>query len=262
MKPDPLQYVEQTAAQHFARPLERDDDHITFDVSPPMVSGGPAATYRVRIEPVHDCVKAREEQPRILPAVCPERHINLDGSFCLHWPEIEPISTLELDGAEIWWGKLLVFLKRQQSAAARRQWPGRSEARAHGPEAARSQLAAEKAASELGPRFRGLLDDSHLTSVRRKADGESRLRLLLDGQRLVTVKERSLQLMTRRSRCKCDRADQLRLPISACGTHELALKTLTTALNQWKQAENDFFRAYRDRGMKCCGTIDDCPLAA
>jgi hypothetical protein len=52
--------------------------------------------------------------------------------------------------------ELPVFLKRQQSASVLRQWSGRSEARAHGPEVARAQLVAERAASELGSGFRRL----------------------------------------------------------------------------------------------------------
>jgi hypothetical protein len=262
MTASPLKLVQDNANAHHARPIDVADDHATFDVTPPMVSGRPATTYRVRVEPVGDCVRVREERPTLLPAVCPERHISHDGSFCLYWPEIEPITTLEPHGAEVWWGKLLVFLKRQQTASAQRRWPGRSDARAHGPEAARNQVVAEKAASELGLQFRNFLDESRLSSVRRKADGEPRLRLLLDGQRLVTVKERSLQLMTRRSRCKCYHADDLRLPISDCGSHEEALKDLTFALRRWRKAESDFFQAYRVLGVKCCGTLDHCPLAA
>ncbi|QHO77616.1 hypothetical protein ACH79_38235 [Bradyrhizobium sp. CCBAU 051011] len=262
MADNPLKFVRDNANAHHAEPIDVASDFATFDVTPPMVSGRPATTFRVRVEPAGDSVRVREERPTLLPSVCPERHISHDGSFCLYWPEMEPITTLETAGAEAWWRKLLVFLKRQQTASAQRRWPGRSDARAHGPEAARNQMVAEKAASELGPQFRCLLDEARLSSVRRKAGGEPRLRLLLDGRRLMTVKEQSLRLMTRRSRCKCDHADDLRLPICACGNHEEALKDLTIALQRWRKAESDFFQAYRVQGVKCCGTLDDCPLAA
>jgi class 3 adenylate cyclase len=39
-------------------------------------------------------------------------------------------------------------------------------------------------------------------------------------------------LMTRRSRCKCDDADQLRLPTCGCGDHEAALRNITLALER------------------------------
>jgi hypothetical protein len=71
--------------------------------------------------------------------------------------------------------------------------------------------------------------------------GEPRLRLLLDGQRLLSVRERTGQLMTKRSRCKCDDADQLRLPICGCGDHEAALRSIIIALERWEKAERDFF---------------------
>jgi hypothetical protein len=92
--------------------------------------------------------------------------------------------------------------------------------------------------------------------------GEPRLRLLLDGQRLLSVRERTGQLMTKRSRCKCDDADQLRLPICGCGDHEAALRSIIIALERWEKAERDFFLEYAASGRKCCGTMDGCPLAA
>jgi hypothetical protein len=36
--------------------------------------------------------------------------------------------------------------------------------------------------------------------------------------------QRTRQLMTKRSRCKCDDADQLSLRICGCGDHEAALR--------------------------------------
>lgn len=263
MKRTALTILGETAAAHHARLLRAAGDHALFETAPPTVSGKPATAYRVRIDAISDAVvKAREDQPILLPTSCPERHINIDGSFCLYWAEAEPNAIVDESSAGIWWGKLLVFLKRQQSASLLRQWPGRSEARAHGPEAARAQLVAERSASELGPRFRNMLDESRLVSMRKKVGGASRLRLMLDGKRLISVRERSQQVMTKRARCKCDGAERLRLPISGCGDHEAALRDLTVALNKWRVEEDRFFRAYVAAGAKCCGTMDDCPLAA
>jgi hypothetical protein len=263
MKRTALTILGETAAAHHARLLRAAHDHALFETAPPTVSGKPPTAYRVRTDAVGDeAVKAREDQPILLPSSCPERHINIDGSFCLYMAEAEPNTIVNETSAGIWWGKLLVFLKRQQSASVLRQWPGRSEARAHGPEAARAQFIAERTASELGPRFRGMLDESRLVSVRKKVGGDPRLRLMLDGKRLISVRERGQQVMTKRARCKCDDAGRLRLPISGCGGHEVALRDLTVALNRWKAEEERFFRAYVAAGAKCCGTMDDCPLAA
>jgi hypothetical protein len=263
MKSTALAILGDTAEAHHARLLRAAGDHAVFETVPPTVSGKPATAFHVRIDAIgDDIVKAREDQPILLPSSCPERHINIDGSFCLYWAEAEANAIVDASSAGIWWGKLLVFLKRQQSAAVLRQWPGRSEARAHGPEAARAQLVAERAASELGPGFRRLLDDSRLISVRKKVGGDPRLRLMLDGARLISVRERGQRVMTKRARCKCDDAKRLRLPISGCGSHEIALRDLTMALNRWKIEEDRFFREYVAAGAKCCGTMDYCPPAA
>jgi hypothetical protein len=262
MTPGPLSFLRDTAAAHFAQAVDVGNDHVIFDVKPPSVSGAPSPTYRLRVDVVGDYAIIRELQPSLLPAYCPERHINIDGSFCLYWGEVEPLSISETKGAETWWMKVLIFLKRQQVARALRRWPAKAEARAHGPDAALQQLIAEDAASKLGPQFRTLLTDVRLTSVRSKTGSEPRLRLMLDGQRLVSVRERSRQLMTKRSRCKCDCADDLRLPICACGDHETVLTDITFARERLAKAETEFFRLYADSGRICCGTLEDCPLAA
>jgi|UPI000781489F hypothetical protein len=262
MTPGPLSILRDTAVAHFALPVDVANDYTIFDVSPPLPSGAPAPTYRLRVEAVGDYVTVRELKPTLLPEFCPERHINYNGAFCLYWAEAEPSSISDADAAAVWWMKTLTFLRRQQSAATLRQWPGKSDARAHGPEAAMQQAIAERSADLLGARFRGFLADSRLKSIRKKSSGEPRLRLLLDGQRLLSLRERSHQLMTKRSRCKCDDAHLLRLPICACGNHEAALRSITLALARWEKAERDFFREYAASGRKCCGTIEGCPLAA
>lgn len=248
---------------HFAREVSNAPDHAVFEVTPPAVSGAPAPTYRLRIAEINTAsVAVREVSPTLLPAFCPERHINIDGAFCLSWAEVEPLTIADAGAAVVWWMTLLIFLKRQRIAAARRQWPAKSEARAHGPEAARQQLVAETAADKLGPRFRRSLAEGRLTTIRRQTGGEPRLRLLRDGHRVASVRERARKLMTRRMRCKCDDAYRLRLPICACGDHEHALTDVTIALHRLATAERRFFEAYAATGRRCCGTMEGCPLAA
>jgi hypothetical protein len=258
----PLDLLEETSDAHHAQAIDVGAAVAIFDVAPPSVSGAPAMSYRLRIEPSGDYVSVREVQPGRLPCACPERHISQDGSFCLYWAEVEPSAIVSTTDAAIWWMKLLTFLRRQQTATIRRQWPGKSSARAHGRDAAKQQMIAEEAASELGPKFRKLLDDFRLGIERRSYGGETRLQLLLDGRRLLSVRKNGCQLMTKRQRCKCDDADRLRLPACACNRHNVALADLTLALDQWKVDEMEFFKWHAKAGTKCCGTQDDCPLAA
>jgi hypothetical protein len=258
--PSPLQIIKDVSVAHHAQPIDFHADHAIFDVVPPPISGAPGPTYRLRIDNIQDTVVVREAHPTHFPACCPERHINCDGSFCLYWEEVEPLSIVNAENASRWFSKLLVFLRRQRTAAARRRWPAKSEGRAHGASAARQQLVAERAASTLGPQFRRSLDDFRLTTHRKSFASEPRIRLLRDGARLVTVTERDSRLMTRRARCKCDDAARLRRPACACGEHEAALIDLTLALHRWKREEAKFYSAYEAMGVKCCGTMDDCPL--
>jgi hypothetical protein len=263
MKRTALAILSATATTYHAQLLRIEKDHAVFEVAPPTVSGRPAMAFRIRVDAIGDeLVKSREDEPILLPCSCPERHINIDGSFCLYWAEAEPNKIIDENSAGVWWGKLLIFLKRQRIAAAHRRWPGKFEARAHGADAARAQQSAELTASELGPRFRNFLDEGRLASTRKNVGDDSRLRLMLDGERLVTVRQLDQRLMTKRSRCKCDNARSLRLPICNCGNHETTLTDLTVSLNRWKVEEDKFLRAYVESGAKCCGTIDDCPLNA
>ncbi|WP_426409457.1 E2 domain-containing protein [Bradyrhizobium ganzhouense] len=260
MPPDPLDIIKQISATHHAQPIEFHGDHAIIDVAPPTVSGAPGPTYRLRIEQVGTTAIAREAEPALLPACCPERHINRDGSFCLYWHEVEELAITDEEGGSLWMGKLLTFLRRQRIAASQRRWPAKSEARAHGAPAARQQSIAERAASDLGEKFKKLLDASRLTTVRKSVGGERRIRLMQDGRRLVTVAENGPRLMTKRARCKCDAAARLRLPISGCSGHEAALTDLTLALHRWEREEAKFYAAHTAKGTKCCGTMDDCPL--
>lgn len=257
-----LQFLLETAGAHFARVTSAAVDTALFEVTPPSVSGRPATMYHIRVRVIGGEVLVYEETPRLLPSSCPERHINADGSFCLYWRDADPSTILDQSAAAVWWKTVLTFLKRQQSASVLRQWPGKAHARAHGPNAARQQANAERAASELGPKFQALLEDFRFSSIRKRVGSEYRLRLMIDGKRLVTVREQNRQVMTKRARCRCDQGSRLRLPICACHNHEAALRDLTVAISRWKEEEDKFFRFSVATGAKCCGTIDDCPLAA
>ena len=76
------------------------NDHVIFDVTPPTVSGAPSPTYRLRVDVVGDYAMVRELLPTLLPAYCPERHINIDGSFCLYWGEVEPEKVERRNGGD------------------------------------------------------------------------------------------------------------------------------------------------------------------
>jgi hypothetical protein len=262
MTAGPLVRLLETAAEHHAVLADQSTDWVIFNVAPPRPSGSPPTVYRVRVTAIGRMVSAREETTSLLPGWCPERHINGDGSFCLYWAEAEPLLISSQEEARAWWTKLLAFLRRQDTAQSHRRWPGKADARAHGPEAARHQAEAERIAELLGTSFTRDLRSGQFSTTRRNAKGEVRIRLFRSGRRLVTVLEQQRRVMTLRSLCKCDAATKGGPPLRSCGTHAVDLAAFAIALDGWRRAEQKFVETLKARDFRCCGTLDECPLAS
>lgn len=254
----PLGFLRATAAQNHAVLLDGDDETARFSVQPPLPSGAPSPEYKLVIKTIGQSVTAAEIDPTLLPEFCPERHINPGGTFCLYWAEAEDGDIVDEDTANLWWGKLLLFLRHQRTAGKLREWPGQGDARAHG-NAARYQAQAEQEADVLGQTLRQALRDNRLTTKKRKS---GRIGLYLNGKRLLSVFLKERRVMTLRQRCKCAEAEQRRLPIVDCGDHGAAIVRLVLAMEAWKSAEAEFSKTFKSLSYKCCGTMDNCPLAA
>ncbi|RWL91018.1 MAG: hypothetical protein EOR68_29515 [Mesorhizobium sp.] len=253
-----LAFLAETARDNHANLVRLNGDVAMFAIQPINASGAPAARFLIEVTDTGDRIVAKEANAEHLPSFCPERHINFDGTFCLYWAEAEQHEITDTEAAVRWWGKLLVFLLRQRAVAALRRWPGKGEARAHGSEAARHQAVAEAAAAKLGGAFERALKEGRLTTLRRRLGGHDRLRLLLDGKRLLTVDMENGHVMTRRQGCKCDRGSGL--PLVACSDHAQVFADLAAALEGWRLAEAKFFDSFKASSLKCCGTMDECPL--
>lgn len=179
----------------------------------------------------------------LLPASCPERHINEDGSFCLGL-NAQSYAT-DRDRSEVWWSLLHNFLKLQHTASRSRSWPQR-QALSHG-DAAEHHLKALEAARKLG------LEGDYY----RMLEGESAwflnptLRVHKSGDRLCNgklpcpkgCKKKNGNPVPRR---KCDRKGL----IAALVFHE----------TQRRKAEKEFWKTWIDAGKTCCGSMIDCPL--
>ncbi|WP_434722769.1 E2 domain-containing protein [Mesorhizobium sp. RIZ17] len=253
-----LALLAETARDNHSDLVRLDGNVAIFAVQPVNASGAPATRFLIKVIDTGDKIVAKEAKAEHLPSFCPERHINFDGTFCLYWAEVEPHEITDAEAAGRWWGKLLIFLLRQRTARALRSWPGKGEARAHGPEAARYQAAAEASALRVGAAFEKGLKVGRLTTLRRRLGGHDRLRLLFDGRRLLTVDVASGRVMTLRQRCKCDRGSGL--PLVACSDHAQVFADLAAALEGWRLAEAEFFARFKGSPLKCCGTMDECAL--
>lgn len=202
---------------------------------------------------------ARETKPTHLPAFCPDRHINDDGSFCLYWRAIDGIELDCPEAARAWLETLVRFLQLQFRAARLRRWPDR-KARAHG-SAVVHQNRAEAAAARLGEPFATDMAEGALTVIRKTGSAEgTALRIMNGRKRLFAVWERSRRAVNQRGRCLCSAGSGTRPSVlKSCGDHALAAVDLAMELNAMAVAEKRFWKAMK--GSPCCGSMDNCPLA-
>lgn len=216
---------------------------------------GRILAYRLSISGEAAELKIRERPPRQLPADCPERHINHDGTFCTNWARVEPVVVLDEESADVFWGRLIQYLRLQARAEKKRRWPSK-RAWAHGA-AAIHQKQAEDCADALGADFSRALKRGELTVSRSRRSSGRFLRLMRNGKRVYSVWEKEKRVATKRRRCICG---QTRLALCDCGDHARFAVDLVFALVEWKRAEEKFWIGNKDKA--CCGTIDGCPRAS
>lgn len=231
-----------------------------LDVALPVtLSDGRCPVYYIRIFVAGVSASAREVTPTLLPAFCPERHINVDGSFCLYWRAIDDIVIDGPDSALAWWETLVRFLQLQTRAARRRHWPD-GRGRAHGA-AAIHQFRAEQAAERLGDQLFTDMQDGRLSVAVRGSGAEGpAIRVLRDGQRIYATWLHSRRMVNLRRPCVCAAGREPRPPvIRSCGDHAAAATTLALELHSMAEQERRFWKDFE--GHPCCGTMNDCPLA-
>jgi hypothetical protein len=197
--------------------------------------------------------KVREKAPENLPAFCPDRHINRDGSFCMNWQSADPIYVTDETSAREWWSRLLKYLRLQEAAKQLRRWPSKL-AWAHGA-AADAQRRAEVCSIALGPAFQDALAAKRLRVTRRSGQPKF-VRLEDDGRRLYSVWIHAKRVATRRQRCLCGSGR----PLCSCADHADRAAELVTVLEAWAAGERAFWRQFD--GRACCGTLSSCPLRA
>lgn len=241
-----------------ATELGRSDGKLLLSLPVPLADGR-APVFSLSIAVIGASAVAREITPTLLPAFCPERHINRDGSFCLYWRAVDDIVIDGPEAARAWWETLVRFLQLQIRAARLRQWPD-GQGRAHGA-AAVHQLRAESAAQRLGEPFPSYLADRRLTVAVRGAGSQGpAVEVLRDGQLLFAVWMRSGRVVNLRRPCVCPAGSRRRPTVlRSCGDHAEKAASLAIELHRMRKAEKSFWDYFR--GAPCCGSMDDCPLA-
>lgn len=220
-------------------------------------------SFDLTIEAIGAKVLVRETVSKNLPASCPERHINSDGSFCMSFSDIDPLNVVDEESAERWWGTLHEFLRQQERAAKRKVWPV-GNAWAHG-EAASHQHIAEQQAQILGDKWvadikSGLLRVEHQSRKSRMPDAV--IRLYADGQLKYAVWQNRARVIGLRKPCICGarvkRGKGKLISFRACSKHPSALAKMIIALYNKQRSEDAYWASMSTR--PCCGTMRDCPL--
>lgn len=192
-----------------------------------------------------------------LPLFCPDRHINLGGTFCLGWGEENPNTITNIEAARRWWSVVNQFLARQVNASRRGVFPGGEHGRAHG-DAARHQSNAEEAAIRLGRAFAHKALSGKFSIRRDNRPGKRRLELWDGTKRIARVSIKSQSIVGGHTLCPCGITPPRK--ISECGEHGKDLATFI--LENYKCTEED--RAFLDElashGCVCCETLNACGL--
>lgn len=212
----------------------------------PLRAGGILSrTYQLRILKDDSNEISVREHPigRLLPAFCPTRHMNFDGTFCLGYEAGDHINGDA--AAQAWWRKLEGFLLCQETAHSRRTWP-REVQISHGA-AGRIQLEAERVAAELD------CLTTYLDAVRTDTGSIASCLWLVSSKRGRLVNGRAACVCGRRRRTQ---VLKLRRECFADGDACLVMLEVNR-----REAEKEFWRDCLTSGRSCCGTMDECPLA-
>ena len=260
----PLQLLWKRAApfQAVCDRIDRSTIGIHFTIA--NASGKAGTVFHLLARDHGDAIAVQEQDvpglPRLLPAACPERHINDNGTFCLFWQEGDPIPVIDEESADRWWRNLFSFLKAQLYANHHRKWPS-GAGRAHG-NAAYHEARAEQIAGEFGQKMRQDFQARRLRLTRRKigSDGRSSLRIERDGLRLFGMWEGGDKIVNLKAACPCADRPGRPLTIRKCSDHAALAAEFIRRYAAMEKAEMEFLQELRLAGHQCCGSMDDCPL--
>ena len=163
--------------------------------------------------------------PARLP-ICPQRHINRDGTFCLGWGPSSVSAPVNRDEATECWSRIAGFLDLQHVAVATGRWPEKHAWR-HG--------AAAPVQCQLEQRLADLPED-----IRARVHSYQRSRSLPG------------RLNGRTAECPCGSGR----PLSVC--HEAAVLDVLGLQEAVEREEEAFWGEWRDH--PCCETMEGCPL--
>jgi hypothetical protein len=177
-----------------------------------------------------------------LPACCPERHINPDGTFCIGLRAGEGVTD---ETAPAWWRKLHAFALLQETAAETGFWPSDAEL-SHG-DAGEVEIAAENAADELG--LRAVYREAVAFDTGVIAAGVSK------------ISAKTGMLRNGRSACICGRTDRRGRILLRRDCYGIGRGCPILFEHRRRAMVDEYWQTLRGR-VVCCGTMRECPLRA
>lgn len=225
----------------WAKFVDRNGNEFRISAAPPQASGKPTRPYFLTIYALADGeIEVAETIARhLLPAACPERHINPDADFCTGYEAGKNIN--DAQAAIDWWRKLQVFLLCQEVATTTGYWPKTAQL-SHGT-AGGIQVYAESVAQELGRQ------SDYALALLGKGPIASKLWQTIPGER---------KFLNGRAECICGRpgrAGKTKLRRECRKDNNPCLVLLE---QDRRDAEDHFWTL--TKGKKCCGTMKDCPM--
>jgi hypothetical protein len=212
-------------------------NQIALDAVATRSSGRLTRLYELTAVYEGHAVSVSERDTKLLPAFCPDRHINADGSFCLG---LRAGQTISNSTAHIWWEKLKVFLLCQETSHETGQWPPDAQL-SHG-EAGEIEEQAEKIARSIG-----MLGD-YQNAVRFDTG------LIAAG--LAKVNRSTGQLRNGRGVCLCGRVDGKGKSLLRRDCHKIGCPVELEFVR--RLATDNFWKSFE--GRVCCGSMQGCPL--
>lgn len=228
----------------WAEIISQSDTLLEFVASPARASGRSTRQYHLVTEiKKNGEIEVREGKHPSLPAFCPQRHINADGSFCLGLSAGHAIP--ELTWFVSWWRKIEVFLTCQETAHETGWWPNSLQL-SHG-RAGVTEVEAERIAESLGllDEYRSAVrDDRGIISegLRKVRPHTSRL---VNGRRpCICGRQRGRYKRTTKLRRECQKDGD------AC---------LVFFEKKRREEEAEFWKLFSS-WKPCCRTMNECPL--
>ena len=238
----------------------------SLKVCPPRASGipVPGLDLVLRMDKSGGISIAEQQPGTVLPACCPERHINSDGTFCVHLGSTDAIESSET--ASAWWESLRAFLIAQDFASRHRIWPLHSQL-SHGHAAAKVQLHMEELAKPLG-----WMEEVHLGIFRHEGwlgSGLPHVRVRRGHVGPVpnarTPCPRGCGTNGKRPLCKTrpasvDVRSDANPVLRADCPNRSTLETLVRLEHRRRYLEQEVMCGLNEDGYVCCGTMAHCAL--